>query len=184
MLNRPSDLIQGCVSRRVTSTWSSSRASVAADTRGAQDRQCLLSLLPCSWCTEGRARHFGRVPRFPSSAIARKRRVSANVGGAGSRPSARAIPTTKTTRRGHIRGVSVILSTGAIIGVHACSKGAQPHAAAAPRRRATRAPSCKDGRVNACFPCAFSTYHLVPAAPSDLAKMDAWTVQITLVSSP
>ena len=28
------------------------------------------------------------------------------------------------------------------------------------------------------------TYRLAPVAPSDLAKMDAWTVEITLVSGP
>lgn len=33
------------------------------------------------------------------------------------------------------------------------------------------------------FPMLSGTYRLAPAAPGNLAKMDAWTVQITLLSS-
>ena len=59
-------------------------------------------------------RCFGRTLKFHSNAIARHPRVSASVGGAGSRPSARAIlPTTTISHAHNARGANAIPTTGA-----------------------------------------------------------------------
>jgi len=68
------------------------------------------------------ARSFGRDPKFHSNATVRRPRVSASVGGARSRPSARATPITKKTRHAHnAHGKNAIPTTGANTAAHMLS---------------------------------------------------------------
>jgi hypothetical protein len=65
------------------------------------------------------ASRFGHVLRFHSSITVRQAPVSANDGDDGSRRSARAIPTTATTRHEHnARGMPATPTTGASIAAH------------------------------------------------------------------
>ena len=45
-----------------------------------------------------------------------------------------------------------------------------------------RSPSCKEGRVNGLSPGVSGIYRLSAAGGGDLAKSDAWTVELTVLS--
>jgi hypothetical protein len=55
------------------------------------------------------------------------------------------------------------------------------------RQRAGSSTSAKFAKMDASMPLSpvpSGTYRLVPASAAEFAKMDAWTVEITLVSTP
>ena len=113
------------------------------------------------------------------------RPVSACDGNAGNRRSGRAMPTTARTRPGpSAPGCGAIATTSASIGApthcernRKAARGRQPD-----RRRAAQFAKMDASRS---FPRLRSgTHRIAPVTVGEFAKMDAWIVEMTLISKP